>query len=413
MFGLGANLTNCGGRVVSHISKSGINAKMKKKAIYSLDSCSMTESSIVQSDSDSEHTEHQDLDEERQQDQQDHLDHTEPYSAQDVATPLLTRTGRETVAVHKDIVYDIDNGLRLDVYVPPETVSRPADGYPTILYMPGGAWAVNDKSFSGHTMKAVAERGVVVACVDYRMSSVDNDQLSSLLVLTMGVMFAIALTCHTAAQILFVFVIMAIISSIFIVMWSWVPRAIVHHPTHVLDVARAFRWMHDHAVEYDGNTDRMFVMGHSAGGHLASLLATNDTYLSTQNLVLPDIIRGCITIGGVFSDVRLRETAVGRQLLRMAFGDREHYEDAFPIHSVHTDTPPFLIINAGSDITLKRHTLDMHHRLKQSGVFVVTEYFSNRTHWNIMRGWKDENAAVLDKIMDFIEEANEYYDSLE
>ena len=64
-----------------------------------------------------------------------------------------------------------------------------------------------------------------------------------------------------------------------------------------------------------------------------------------------------------------------------------------------------LLLNAGVDISTKRHTLDFHYALRQSGVFVQTVYFENNTHWNIMKNWDTKNAAVMTAVQDFIREA--------
>src|SRR5205085_8307946 len=52
----------------------------------------------------------------------------------------------------------------------------------------------------------------------------------------------------------------------------------VKHPEHIKDLARAFAWTRRHIAEYGGRADQLFLMGHSAGGHLVSLLATDEQY---------------------------------------------------------------------------------------------------------------------------------------
>ena len=42
----------------------------------------------------------------------------------------------------------------------------------------------------------------------------------------------------------------------------------VKHPEHVKDVARAFAWTNKNIAKYGGDPKRLFVGGHSAGGHL-------------------------------------------------------------------------------------------------------------------------------------------------
>src|SRR6185436_3705682 len=50
------------------------------------------------------------------------------------------------------------------------------------------------------------------------------------------------------------------------------------HPAQIEDVAAAFAWTVRHIAEYGGDTNRLYVGGHSAGGHLAALLTLDPKY---------------------------------------------------------------------------------------------------------------------------------------
>ena len=71
------------------------------------------------------------------------------------------------------------------------------------------------------------------------------------------------------------------------------------HPTHVKDVAMAFRWVHDHIAEYGGDATNISVFGQSAGGHLLSLLATDSTYLDSLGQSVASIKRA-ISMSGAY-----------------------------------------------------------------------------------------------------------------
>ena len=73
----------------------------------------------------------------------------------------------------------------------------------------------------------------------------------------------------------------------------------VKHPEHIKDVARAFAWTHKHIGEYGGSADKLFVAGHSAGGHLAALLATDQRCLKAEGLAT-GTIKGVIAVSGVY-----------------------------------------------------------------------------------------------------------------
>ena len=44
------------------------------------------------------------------------------------------------------------------------------------------------------------------------------------------------------------------------------------HPDHIQDVAKAFAWVKENAANTAASKDKLFVSGHSAGGHLVALL---------------------------------------------------------------------------------------------------------------------------------------------
>ena len=75
------------------------------------------------------------------------------------------------------------------------------------------------------------------------------------------------------------------------------------------DVAKSIRWVHDHASQYGGDPNNMFVMGHSAGAQLAAQVCTDDRYLKAEGLSLA-IIKGCVPVDGDTYDVPLHPKSV-------------------------------------------------------------------------------------------------------
>ena len=49
------------------------------------------------------------------------------------------------------------------------------------------------------------------------------------------------------------------------------------------EIAKAISWTHDNVARYNGNPQRIFITGHSAGGHLAALSTMSPEY--SQNLI--------------------------------------------------------------------------------------------------------------------------------
>lgn len=63
-------------------------------------------------------------------------------------------------------------------------------------------------------------------------------------------------------------------------------------------VRRAVAWVHRNAKSFGGDSDRIFVSGHSSGGHLAGVILTTD-WPKTFNLPL-DTVKGGLCCSGMF-----------------------------------------------------------------------------------------------------------------
>jgi prenylcysteine alpha-carboxyl methylesterase len=66
--------------------------------------------------------------------------------------------------VRRSIVYGEQPRNRLDLYIP-EDSSRPC---PVMAFVTGGAWIIGYKAWGALLGRRLAERGIIVACIDYR-----------------------------------------------------------------------------------------------------------------------------------------------------------------------------------------------------------------------------------------------------
>jgi acetyl esterase/lipase len=176
---------------------------------------------------------------------------------------------------------------RLDIYLP-----KGKKGFPVLFFIHGGAWMHGNKNHFGIYAalgRCLARHGIALVSPNYRLS----------------------------------------------------PG--VKHPEHIKDVARAFAWTHKNIAKYGGRPDEVFVGGHSAGGHLAALLGTDERYLKAHGLTLA-AIRGVIPISGVY-------TVPDTPILRPVFGkDRAVFRDASPINHCSAASPPFLILYSDHEL---------------------------------------------------------------
>lgn len=215
-----------------------------------------------------------------------------------VAAEPMTEAAAPTyeVQVLKDLVYrDLHPGEsasegkhKLDLYLP-----RGRADFPVLFFVHGGAWRHGDKGFLGFYNalgRFWARQGIGTVVTNYRLSPA------------------------------------------------------VQHPGHISDVVRAFAWTVKNIAQHGGRPDQVFLCGHSAGGHLVSLLATDESYLQGVGLTRQSI-RGVIPISGVY-DVRPGDF----RLFASVFGtDAEVRRKASPICCVGEKSPPFLILYADRD----------------------------------------------------------------
>jgi acetyl esterase/lipase len=218
--------------------------------------------------------------------------------------------------VHRGIPYAEPKNERqmLDVYAPMQ-----GKNLPVVLWIHGGGWKVGDKAAVQKKPQAFADKGFVFVSTNYR----------------------------------------------------FVPKVAVKEMAG--DIAKAIHWIHDHAQEYGGDPKSIFVMGHSAGAHLAALVCTDDRYLKAEGLPL-SIIKGCVPVDTGVYDVQKQIETIGSTRAATysgVFGKDESSQKEFsPIAHVARDKniPPFLILHVADRPDSKAQSRMFAAKLKEAGV---------------------------------------------
>lgn len=222
-----------------------------------------------------------------------------------LALLLLLAPPPGEVVETKDIPYvdgpDAHLKQKLDLVVP-----KGREKFPTVLFIHGGAWKEGDRRLYGGLGRRFAAEGIGMALASYRLSPA------------------------------------------------------VKHPEHIRDVARAFAWVHGNIAKHGGDPERLYVMGHSAGGHLSALLALDPTYL--DDLKVPrTAIKGAIPMSGVYFVPALPADTKGfLRILPDAFGsDPDACRDASPTAHVKTAACPFLVLTETDDNLRVRPSMEL------------------------------------------------------
>jgi acetyl esterase/lipase len=243
--------------------------------------------------------------------------------------------------VRRDLQYaKIDgvdpNLLSLDVYAP-----ATGDKHPVLVMIHGGGWSGGDKRNPGVATtkpRFFTERGYVYVTINYRLSPA------------------------------------------------------VLHPAHIEDVAAALAFVHDHVAKVGGDPDRIQVMGHSAGAHLAALVSTDGRRLGAHGKGL-GIIKGVILLDGAGYDIPAVMTGEDRRpgartTYARAFGtDEAGWRDASPIAHVAAGKgiPPFLIFHAGAREASEVQAQALAGALGAAGVAARVVHAPGKDHGSINR----------------------------
>ncbi len=238
---------------------------------------------------------------------------------------------------------------RLDLY-------RPNGGadLPVLIFAHGGVWQRGEKDQYGNIGEAFAHRGVLTAVINYRLT----------------------------------------------------PPA--RHPAHAQDVARAVAWLMRYAPDYGARADRVFLSGHSAGGHLATLLLFDPQYLGAEGID-PESLAGVIPLSGIFDLTKpIDDTPEGgfARHIHPPFGDNPGIlEAASPVRHLRPTRMPLLVILAGEDYRdMRRQSERFVEALGQRGIPVAFEVVAGRGHFELVNAIGQARDPTTDLLVRFIED---------
>lgn len=218
--------------------------------------------------------------------------------------------------IYPDIVYAPGKQHSLDIYVPTKGPSRAV-----VVFFYGGSWESGRRQDYRFVAEAFTARGYSVVIPDYRKY----------------------------------------------------PEVVF--PTFVEDAAAAVAWVHEHVTEYGGDPGRIVVVGHSAGAHIAALLALDPGYLNAHGMSTMDL-RGMVGLAGPYDFLPLQTAR-----LKAVFpGERLQFLSQ-PVNVLHAPHPPVqLLVGLKDETVLPRNSESLAQHIRQSGGRVELRYFDDYGH---------------------------------
>ena len=263
-------------------------------------------------------------------------------------TLLNGLTSRSTYALTADVAYGPLPRQKLDIYVP--TSARPSGGRPVVVFFYGGSWNSGERADYRFVGEAFASRGVVTLIADYRLY----------------------------------------------------PE--VRYPEFLKDSASALAFGLSHAASLGGNPKRVFVMGHSAGGYNAAMLALDRRWLNEVGRS-PDELAGWIGLAGPYEFLPMTNIET-----QPVFFHPNYPPGTQPIDYAGALSPRTFVGAPVNDqvVSAQRSTVAMAKRLEAAGAPVTLKLYDNLTHTTLIgvfAGPLRWLAPVLDDVVLFIDQA--------
>jgi acetyl esterase/lipase len=241
----------------------------------------------------------------------------------------------------------------LDVYIP-----KKGSNSPIMIWIHGGGWSYGDKENVHEKAEFFTSKGYVFVSINYRLS----------------------------------------------------PK--VQHPVHAQDVADAISWIYTNAIHYSADPSKIFLIGHTAGAHLAALVSVNHEYIQNAG-ASPEIIKGVILLDGAGYDIpALRPQVNGEKIedwYKQAFGTtKKDWENASPIYYIKPDKtiPPFMIVYVGDREPSQNESLMLAAKLTEAHKFNKVFQYQKKNSLTINKDLGKPDDKLTEDVYRFLQEQN-------
>lgn len=219
---------------------------------------------------------------------------------------VVKANASQNILYFKDITY-IERGerqLKLDLFLPENN----SEIKPAVILIHGGGWVTGDKSLMIPLAEEICSKGFVTAVVEYRLA----------------------------------------------------PEA--KYPAAIYDIKAAIKWVRKNSYQYYIDTNKIALLGCSAGGHLAAFVGTtnnNAKFDDISNNNFSSNVSAVIDIDGILDftdpaesgkDSDSNKPSVGKRWLGASYRDNPTiWIEASPLNQVTKYSAPICYINSSLD----------------------------------------------------------------
>lgn len=250
--------------------------------------------------------------------------------------------GNKNAQVESNIPYGDNKRQTYDLYYP----ANVAKNAPLLVFFYGGGWSMGSKDLYSPMGHAFAAQGMIVAIPNYRLY----------------------------------------------------PEVVF--PGFVEDGARAISAILKKTQDKFGKTHPMILMGHSAGAHIATLLALDTNYLQKAS-VDANTIKAVVGLSGPYNFLPLHE-----QKYKKIFPEPVRAASQ-PINFVRADAPAMLLLTGGNDRVVRpANSTRLAEKIKAAGGEAVVKIYPGFGHTDILFGlaehWPVKTPPTKRDVLDFI-----------
>ncbi len=250
--------------------------------------------------------------------------------------------------VYQDIPYAEHALNRLDVYIPEKQTNKNTKPHPVVVFFYGGCWGgcdTRNKEQYTFVAQALTARGYIVILPDYRRHpDVTFDAI-------------------------------------------------------IKDASDAIKWVKAHINDYGGNGNQLFLMGHSAGAHIAAMLTLNEEYLQGDTY---NSIKGFVGLAGPYDFLPFT-----KPYQYAVFGPEQKFSASQPINFVDGTEPPLLLLYGKEDTTVfPRNIKNLAAKVNKKTGKVEVHIYDDIDHFSILSALSipyQNKQTVLGDIIRFLD----------